>query len=213
MIIKVKYFAIGILLVSFLATVDAQEDQKLKISPSNLDMWRFEGKGQWNVKKNILQITENSINRDPYSAPSARAIYTGRTFSSFELTAEIKSNAPMEETRADIIVIFGYQSPTEYYYAHLTGMSDSLHNGILIVDNSDRRKVDFTEFEPVLIDRAWHKIRLIRNPDSGTITIYKDNEKTPVITVVDKTFLEGSIGFGSYNDTGEIRRIRIMALD
>jgi hypothetical protein len=112
-----------------------------------------------------------------------------------------------------MIIIFGYQSPTEYYYAHLTGMSDSLHNGILIVNNSDRQKVDYKEFEPVLTNRYWHKIRLTRNVESGMIKVYRDGSKKPIIVVRDKTFLSGKIGFGSFNDTGEIRKIKITELD
>ncbi|RLD17719.1 MAG: hypothetical protein DRI69_11725 [Bacteroidetes bacterium] len=179
--------------------------------PRKADNWAAEGKGHWDMKDNVLEITENSINRDPFTAPSARIIYDKSTFTSFELTVEMKSNAPLSEIRGDMIIIFGYQSPTQYYYAHLTGTVDSIHNGVFIVDNTDRRKVDFTEFEPVLIDREWHKIRLVRDTEAGSIGIFRDGDEAPMISVYDKTFLEGKIGFGSFNDTGEIRSINITS--
>ncbi len=197
----------------FICTIQSVDCQTLRIEidQDKASMWIFEGKAQWEIDKTILKITENSINRDPFSAPSALAIYENSTFSSFELTAEIKSNAPLSETRGDMIIIFGYQSPTQYYYVHLTGIVDSIHNGVFLVDNTDRQKVDFTEFEPVLTDRAWHHIRLVRDIETGSISIYRDGNHTPIINVQDKTFLEGKIGFGSYNDTGEIRNIKITS--
>jgi len=202
-----------ILLVSLflICTIQSPDCQThaVKIDQNNASLWSFEGKAQWEIKKNVLVITENSINRDPYSAPSARAIYEESTFTSFELTAEIKSNAPLTETKGDMIIIFGYQSPTQYYYAHLTGTVDSIHNGVFLVDKSDRRKVDYTEFEPALTDREWHSIRLTRDIETGLINIYRDGTKTPIITVNDQTFLQGKIGFGSFNDTGEIRKITV----
>ena len=208
---KARIILSSILIFTMLHSTQGQKSYNLKISPRQTDTWTFEGKGQWVITKNILEITENSINRDPFSAPSARAIYEKSTFTSFELTADIKSNAPLSEKRGDMIIIFGYQSPTQYYYAHLTGTVDSIHNGVFVVDNMDRRKVDFTEFEPVLIDREWHKIRLARDTETGSIKIFKDGDNSPTITVHDKTFLEGKIGFGSFNDTGEIRKIKVTS--
>ena len=44
--------------------------QSLEIMSKKEPLWRFEGKGQWEIKKNTLKIVENSITRDPFTAPS-----------------------------------------------------------------------------------------------------------------------------------------------
>jgi len=205
---KIRSIIVSLLLPFIIQSVDCQTHH-IKIDQDKASIWTFEGKGQWEIRKNTLEITENSINRDPYTAPSALAIYQEHQYTSFELEVEIKSNAPLSETKGDMLIIFGYQSPTQYFYAHLTGTVDSIHNGVFIVDNADRRKVDFTEFEPVLTDREWHEIRLTRDIETGSVSIYKDGDRKPIITVHDQAFLRGNIGFGSFNDTGEIKNIRL----
>lgn len=206
-----QLFISSLLICIISHSAQGQESISLEIMPQQEANWTFEGIGQWDVKNNVLEIKENSINRDPFSAPSARAIYDKSTFTSFNLTVEIKSNAPLAEIKGDMVIIFGYQSSTQFYYAHLTGAVDSIHNGVFLVDNADRHKVDFTEFEPVLTDREWHIIRLARDIETGSISIFRDAEKEPIMRVQDRTFLEGKIGFGSFNDTGEIRNITVTS--
>ena len=40
----------------------------------------------------------------------------------------------------DVQLILGYQSPTQFYYVHLSAKTDAVHNGIFLVNNADRRR-------------------------------------------------------------------------
>jgi hypothetical protein len=54
-----------------------------------------------------------------------------------------------------------------------------------------------------------HKVRLERVVSDGTIKLYFDDLSKPIMTARDDTFKAGYIGFGSFDDTGKIRSIRV----
>ena len=45
-------------------------------------------------------------------------------------------------------------------------------------------------------------MRIVRRVTYGTINIYFDDMKTPVMTAIDRKFTSGRIGIGSFDDTG-----------
>ena len=49
---------------------------------------------------------------------------------------------------------------------------------------------------------GYHRIRIERDTDAGTIKVYFNDMKVPVMETVDKTFLYGEVGLGSFDDTG-----------
>jgi hypothetical protein len=51
----------------------------------------------------------------------------------------------------------------------------------------------------------------VRDSNSGTIELYFDDMETPIMVAEDKTFTEGYIGFGSFDDLGKVDNIRIWA--
>jgi hypothetical protein len=52
-------------------------------------------------------------------------------------------------------------------------------------------------------------VRVVRDTKSGKIEVYFDDLTKPVMRAEDKTFAKGRIGFGSFDDTGRVRNIRI----
>ena len=207
----IRFFVLCIVLFQSSGILFSQgkAGKPLDLTKEKGDLWRFEGAGKWEILNNSLVIVSNTITDKPFRIPSARAIYKVKKYGTVEITANIKSNATPEQVRGDIIIIFGYQSPTQFYYAHFTGTVDEAHNGVFIVDNADRRKLEDKNAIPFLPDREWHQVRLSRNITSGEIKIFVDNSKTPSLVLTDKTFLKGYIGVGSFNDPGEIKDIII----
>ncbi len=60
------------------------------------------------------------------------------------LRVELRSTAAMPKVtpRRDVLLVVGYQSPTRFYYVHISSAGDAVHNGIFLVDNADRRRID-----------------------------------------------------------------------
>jgi len=82
----------------------------------------------------------------------------------------------------------------------------------LIVNNADRTKINN---EPVgdsiarLTSLGWHKLKVKRNVQMGTIECFIDDMENPILSAVDNTFKFGKIGIGSFDDTGAFSEIKL----
>jgi hypothetical protein len=52
-------------------------------------------------------------------------------------------------------------------------------------------------------------VRLERKVADGSVKVYFDDMATPIMVADDKTFDSGYIGFGSFDDTGMVRNIKV----
>ena len=58
-------------------------------------------------------------------------------------------------------------------------------------------------------DHQWHKVRVERKVAEGTIQIFFDDMTKPLMGATDTSFGAGYIGFGSFDDIGMVRNIKI----
>jgi hypothetical protein len=77
------------------------------------------------------------------------------------------------------------------------------------VNNEARKKISTKTTAGTPWTDGWHQARIVRNADSAEITVYFDDLETPIMTATDKTFGEGRVGFGSFDDIGNFDDIRI----
>ncbi len=171
--------------------------------------WMLDGSGTWTLADNKLVLATAGKPGGPIRRPAALALLRQPAYARVTIEAGIRSTVDPSIIRADVLLIFGYQSPTQFYYVHLSGVTDAVHNGIFIVNNADRRRIDDGKAAPQLSDREWHRVRLERDPASGRIEVYMDDATTPGLVATDTTFATGLVGFGSFDDTALIRDITI----
>ena len=113
-----------------------------------------------------------------------------------------------------MIVVFDYVDTLHFYYAHLSGdrgTAQPVHNGIFIVNGTDRARIAGVDAPPALPDREWHLIRVERNAASGAIDVYSDVQGGPIFSVVDRNFTCGQIGIGSFDETGDFDDVTLIA--
>ena len=172
--------------------------------------WDLDGNGGWAVHGPVLVLEKagdpatNKIRR-----PAALAILKSEPLSDLTLKLELRSTAPADLAVRDVQLIVGYQSPTRFYYIHLSAKTDAVHNGIFIVNDADRKRIDQPTSKARLTDQAWHRVRLERNAASGTIAVYFDDDPAPVLSATDTTFTSGRVGVGSFDETGEFRNVEV----
>ena len=99
--------------------------------------------------------------------------------------------------------------------ALLAGQHDLPHNGIFVVDNADRRRIDdqwngSVGAPPAVTDAEWHDVRVEYDADSGEIAAYVDGASEPLMTATDTTFSGGRVGFGSFDNFGRARHFRAV---
>jgi hypothetical protein len=174
-------------------------------APDALSRFTLDGSGSWGVKDRMLILEKAGTPGGPIRRPSALAVLQSDPLVRATVQVELRSTAPEEVKNRDLEIIFGYESPTRFYYVHLAGITDANHNGIFLVDNKDRRRIDDGTAAPQLKDREWHRVRLERDGTTGRIEVFVDGTAQPALRATDTAVEAGRVGLGSFDDTGEFR--------
>ena len=178
-------------------------------APVTPSKWRFTG--------DQVILAEAGVSRPGPRRPFEYAILTaGPELSSVEIDAEVRLDTPVEVTNRDVIIVFGWQSDTEFYYAHLsTDNTIYPHNGIFKVNNADRERIEYQwngrsrGANPAIVDAKWHDVKVRHLPATGEIAVYVDGSADPLMTARDTTFGSGRVGFGSFDNIGRTRDFRV----
>ena len=174
-----------------------------------LSQWDIDGSGKWRMAGNVLQLYTAGVPAGPIRRPAAMAIFKSAPLRDFTLDVDLRSTAPADLDVRDVLLILGYQSATRFYYVHLSRKTDGVHNGIFLVNDADRKRLDAPTGVPRLVDQAWHRVRLTRSTANGQIQVFFDSDPTPVLSATDATLTEGRIGVGSFDETAEFKGFEI----
>lgn len=169
----------------------------------------LDGNGAWAVRNGTLILEKAGVPGGPIRRPAALAILKGEPLKDLTYSVVLRSTAPVDLDVRDVQLIIGYQSPSQFYYVHLSAKTDAVHNGIFLVNNADRRRIDQPDSRPRLVDQAWHAVRVERDVTKGTILVFVDGDKTPALSATDRTLTSGRVGVGSFDETGEFRALAV----
>jgi len=178
-------------------------------SNARLGEWDLDGNGTWEVGNGSLTLSKAGVPQGPIRRPAALAILKMPQVTKATIEVDVRCTAPSDVLERDLQVVFGYQSPTRFYYVHLSGITNDVHNGVFLVSDANRRRLDARTTPPQLRDQNWHHIRVQRDGDSGRIQIFVDRSPAPAWDLTDKTLRTGRVGVGSFDDTGEFRNLVI----
>ena len=142
-------------------------------------------------------------------SPFNIALIADRTFQDFILEADLMQTG-REYGHRDMCLFFGFQSPTNFYYAHIATAADPHAHNIFVVNGAPRTNIAKQTTKGVNWGLGiWHRARLERKVSDGTIKVYFDDMSKPIMTAEDKTFSTGYIGLGSFDDTGMVSHVRV----
>lgn len=159
-----------------------------------------------------LEFTGISEYQPTFRSPHTLGFIKNLVAGSFVLEVDLLQTGK-EYGHRDMCIAFGLQDPAHFYYAHMaTKMDDNAHQ-IMLVNGAPRTKISSFTTEGVEWGEGttWHRIRVERNIEDGSIKVFFDG--TLIEEAKDKTFGEGYIGFGSFDDSGKIDNIKIWAKD
>lgn len=173
--------------------------------------WDLDGSGTWTIADGRLVLSKAGVPAGSIRRPSALAVLRSAPLTDVTLEADLRSTAalPDQTPRRDLLLVVGYQSPTRFYYVHISAARDDVHNGIFLVADADRRRIDTKSDTAMLTDQAWHRVRLERQASTGRIALYVDGGAEPIMVATDTTLAAGRVGVGSFDDAGEFRAIRV----
>ena len=144
-------------------------------------------------------------NRSPFHI----ALLADRQFTDFVLDCELQSTiAPYGHQ--DMCLFFGFTDPQKFYYVHIARAADMNAHNVFIVNDAPRKNFAAETTKGVdWKEKTWHKVRITRDTATGKIEVFFDDLTKPVMKAEDKTFGTGWIGFGSFDDIGRVRNIKI----
>ncbi len=170
--------------------------------------WRFSDKGHGD-KGGALELHKQSNYKTKVRSPFNIALLGDRVFGDFVLEADVVQTGK-EYGHRDMCFFFGFTEVAKYYYVHIATKADPNAHNIFIVNEAPRKNIakETTQGADWGLDK-WHRVRIERDTKAGSIKVFFDDMTRPIMVTEDKTFLEGYIGFGSFDDTGKVDNVRI----
>jgi acetyl esterase/lipase len=178
---------------------------------ADVDAFELFDPGAWHRRgdgRTRLALAKKSDYAPTHRSPTGLAILRAPQVGSFTLDVDARSTTAEYDHR-DLCLVFGYQSPTRFYYAHLASKPDERAHGVFLVNDADRANIVQTKSEGVRWGDHWHRLRVRRDAASGRIEVFVDDFATPALTATDRTFVTGRVGFGSFDDQGEFDALRL----
>jgi len=177
--------------------------------------WKPHTAGSWVVEressKYVLKMTKAGVPPKEIRRPGEYAVWSSKVWGDVEFTAQVRCDQDVSVSTRDAILIFAYQDDTHFYYVHLAGRADSVHNAIMVVNGKDRERIDKFDSahltKPALTDKEFHTVKVVRNIKTGTIDVYLDRSDTPLLHAEDRTILKGMLGLGSFDDTASFHSL------
>lgn len=185
-------------------------------SPQSIRDFEMTDKSAWRILNlpagNNLELFRMSDYEARVRSPYNIALIKDLVVSDFILEVNL-SQTGREYGHRDLCIFFGFNNPTNFYYVHIASIADDHANNIFLVNDEDRVKIakNTTQGTDWGETNSWHKVRVERVVEAGSIKIYFDDMIDPIMEATDTHFAEGRIGIGSFDDTGRFDNFKIWS--
>lgn len=171
------------------------------------DRWEVTDEQSWTHREvdgnHVFGITRRESDYKPeVRSPLHIALVKDVKVADFVLTFRVRSTRDTGNHR-DCCVFFNYQNPKQFYYVHLGARPDPHSGQIMIVQNAPRKALTENTARTPWKNDTWHQVKLLRDTASGKIEVFFDDMTKPLMSVVDRTFGEGRVGIGSFDDMND----------
>ncbi|MBZ5591899.1 MAG: hypothetical protein LAP39_06665 [Acidobacteriia bacterium] len=122
-------------------------------------------------------------------------------------------DADVKPLGGSLLIVFAYRDEAHFDYAHLSvdpGSKQPVHNGIFHVYGGERVRIS-SEQGPAAFAASgrWYHVRLMHDATTGSVSVTVDGRRVPALDAVDRSLEPGKCGFGSFDETGEFKNVRI----
>jgi hypothetical protein len=176
--------------------------------PTDPDAWKVVRRGdEW-----VYAVIQPCRYKPPVRSPWNVSVLRDPAVTDFVLEVRLRSTTK-DYNHRDMCIVFGYQDPEHFYYAHLGKRADPHSNSVFIVNGTPRVSIAASRTEGTPWDDEEHRVRVRRETGSGLIEVLFDDHAGPVMRATDKTFLWGLVGVGAFDDLGEISEVRLWGVE
>lgn len=170
--------------------------------------WRIVGEGLGRASRLVLGAKSAYV--PTVRSPTALALVPEVDVGAFVLDVDARSTTA-EYGHRDLVLVFGYQAPDRFYYAHLASKPDDRAHGVFLVNGADRVNITKTRDDGMRWRDGWHRLR-VRRDAAGAIAVFADDFAEPKLTASDLTLPHGRVGVGSFDDCGEFDAVRVYGV-
>ena len=176
--------------------------------------WKIEEVLRNGHAERVLRVLGPSNYEPPHRSPHSIALVRDLVVGDFELSVDVQNTRPDAGPHRDLCLFWGFQDSSHFYYVHFGAKADPHACQIFIVNNAPRTMITEKLAEGTPWTDGWHKVRLVRDVNSGTMEVFFDDMTKPQMTARDTTFQWGQVGLGTFDDHGnfdnfELRGVRV----
>jgi len=173
--------------------------------PAALADFVFSDPGAWRLGevggRRCLEQFRASEYEPRVRSPHNLALLRTPALASFTLDAQVQQTGP-EYPHRDLLLVFAFQDPEHFLYAHLASSADENAHQVMLVDGAPRRPVTTARTQGVDWGSGeWLPLRVERDAASASIRVWLGAAREPVLVAEGTAPGEGWIGFGSFDDT------------
>ena len=164
--------------------------------------WAVEGSGENQVMKIVTPHPLTEPRR-----PSQYALAETAPLAEVSIDAEVKRHGK------SLLFVYAWRDATHFNYVHIsvdTGSKQPVHNGVFHVYGGERVRISSPDGPGALPTEDWTPVRLVYSAQTGLVEVTAGGRKLPALRGVDLSLGVGRVGFGSMNETGQIRKVRIQ---
>ncbi len=179
---------------------------------SGADRWTQTDPNAWKIIEQNGNHAYSQYRQSQYEPPVRSPLNMARIQDL--KVSDVVIQARMEQTgreygHRDMCIFFGYQDPSHFYYCHIATKADAHANSIFLVNGEPRVSIAQERTDGTDWTTGYHDVRVVRDVSSGSIEVYFDDMSKPIMRAVDKTFGAGGVGFGTFDDTGNIDDVMV----
>jgi hypothetical protein len=169
--------------------------------------WTVVHASDWSVENGILKLL---VSGEPPPGtprrPTKIALADTPAFRRVTVEAEVHRN------KKSLIIVYAWQDDSHYNYAHISSdaaAATNVHNGMFHVFGGERVRISTLDGGASLPTEDWTPVKLVFDGDSGRCYVEVNGKRNPSMEAVDLSLRYGRVGLGSFNETGDFRRVRI----
>ncbi|MDN3669801.1 hypothetical protein QWY93_10745 [Echinicola jeungdonensis] len=183
-----------------------REEALKEIECTDSQAWKL-GNGKENK---ALEIFKASNYSPRFRSPFNIALLKTKKLGSFVLEADLQQTGK-EYGHRDLCLFFGAKDPSNFYYVHIASKADAHAHNIFLVNDAPRVAIGEKVTDGVDWGKtdSWHRVRLERDLEKGSIKVYFDDMTQPIMESTDHHFDFGYIGLGTFDDVGKFDNIKI----
>jgi hypothetical protein len=169
--------------------------------------WTVQQASDWSVEDGILRLL---VPGQPPAGqprrPQKFALAATEPFRSVTVEAEVRRDG------RSLVIVYAWQDESHFNYAHIssdTAVKANVHNGMFHIFGGERVRISPLDGPAALPDQEWTPVKLVFDGDTGQCYVEVNGERNPSLYAVDLSLRWGRVGFGSFDETGAFRRVRI----